>query len=104
MPQGEDACQLEGEVRGADAGGVSRRQDPGPAPHDGLRSPWRAGPDSRHRGVSVVSAGEGIQNGLRVGREPVVGLVIVAGDADGDLLQRSQGAHDPADAEPGGVL
>jgi hypothetical protein len=33
-----------------------------------------------------------------------LGEVFVAGDADGDLLQRSQGVDDLLDAHPGGVL
>ena len=62
-------------------------------------------PDSCHRGVSLRAAfGEGVENFLGRWGGGVGGGVLVAGDADGDLLQGPQGADDLLDAQPGQVL
>lgn len=46
-------------------------------------------PDSCHRGVSVRVGVECVEDRLRGGVEWVGGGVLVAGDADGDLLDRA---------------
>lgn len=46
-------------------------------------------PDSCHRGVSLRTGIEGVEDRLRGGAERVGGGVLVAGDADGDLLDRA---------------
>jgi hypothetical protein len=61
-------------------------------------------PDSCHRGVSLSVVGEGVEDRLGGWGDRVGGHVVVAGDADGDLLERAQGLDDALDAQPGGVL
>ena len=64
----------------------------------------RRRPDSCHRGVSLSGQVEVVQDGLGGVVERVLGEVFVAGDADGDLLDRAQSPHDLADAQAGRVL
>ena len=65
-----------------------------------------AWPDSCHRGTSLSAQVEGVEDRFRGGGQGVLGEVFVAGvgDANLDLLDRSQGVDDLLDAHPGGVL
>ena len=58
-------------------------------------------PDSCHRGVSVRADLQRGQDRLGGGRDRVGCDVLVAGDADGDLLDRSQCLDDLLDAQSG---
>ena len=59
-------------------------------------------PDSCHWGVSVQGDVEGVEDGLGGLGDGVAGDVVVAGDVDGDLLNRLQGVEDLAHRQPGG--
>jgi hypothetical protein len=48
-----------------------------------------SGPDWCHRGTSLKAEVEGLDDGLGSRREEVFGEVVVAGDAEVDLLQPS---------------
>ncbi len=54
--------------------------------------------------MSLSCRAECVEDRLRGRGERIGGDVVVAGDADGDLLERPQGLDDALDAQPGRVL